>query len=129
MTTGAAKQPSVLILVMLLVLSGVLSLGASILLLSNPIVGASSGIPTWAIYLSIVLGILEFVAAALVMMRKRAGLLLGTVIYVVAIIVAIISVVSGQSIQGVIPGIIIAAIALFMLARYLTSEPQKSMFA
>jgi hypothetical protein len=129
MTDRAVRRPSVLILAMLMVLSGVLNLGASILLLATPVVAASSGVPGWAIYLNLVLAILLFVATALVMMFKRAGLLLGLVVYVIIIVTAIISVISGQSIQGVIPGIVLAVIGLIVLSRYLTSEPQKSAFA
>jgi hypothetical protein len=129
MTTETLRRPSVLVLIILIVLSGALNIGSNLILLTYRFVAASSGIPMWIVYLNLVLGVLQIVAAILIIMSKRVGLLLGLVVYIVSIIMMIISIISGQAIMGVIPGIVLAVIGLILLARTLTSDASRSAFA
>jgi hypothetical protein len=132
MTAATVQKPRVIGIVILSVLGGILGILAGIGLMSLPSIAASSGttVEGWVMPLGVftlILGILDLVAAVLLMMYKRLGIIIGLVSYGLAMLSNIWSAATGNGVN--IIGILIGLAVLYYLYRYLTHEPEKSFFS
>src|SRR5690349_6092105 len=111
--TATVKRPRVIGIVILSFIGAIFGALGGIGLLGLIGVAHANGvtdIPGWITpfaYLVLILAVVEFVAAILMLMYKRLGLILGGAAYGIGLILNIISVVTGQStISSVIIGVL-----------------------
>jgi hypothetical protein len=131
--TASAQRPRVIGIVLLALLGALVNIAGGVILLAaiNQLRAESTEVQSWAAptaYFLIVLGILDAVAAILIMRYKRMGLLLGALVFGVALLSNIYQVVTGAAISSVIVGVIIQLAVLYYIYLYLTREPDKTFF-
>jgi hypothetical protein len=135
--SAPVKKPRVIGIVILAFLGAILNVLGGIGLLSLIASASAAGlsstdIPGWITplaYLSIVLGVVNFVSAILLLMYKRLGLLLVAATTVITLLINIVSVATGNSTIGSVAlGSLIQLAILYYVYIYLTREPEKSFF-
>ncbi len=131
---ASVKKPRVIGIVILTFLGAILNVlgGVGLLALISSAQAAGADIPGWITplaYLTIVLGVIDFIGAVLLLMYKRIGLLLLTATTVITLLINVISVATGNSTIGSVAlGSLIQLAILYYLYIYLTREPEKSFF-
>jgi hypothetical protein len=137
-TFTPADRPRVVGIVILCLLGGVLGiLGGLGLLAIIGVAGSSTSsleIPGWytlLAYLSLVLGVVELIAAILIALYKRIGLIVGGAIFLIGLINTVIQILAGAATFsiGTIIGILIDLAVLYYIYIYLTREPEKTFFS
>src|SRR5947208_822743 len=135
---ASVKKPRVIGIALLSVIGGVLSIigGVALLgLISAANAGATPdtavpGYVTILAYVTIILGVIDILAAILLFMYKKLGLYLARLSYCIAVLFTIYNIGSqNTTIGSSIVGLIIDAAVLYYVYIYLTREPDKSFFS
>jgi hypothetical protein len=144
-TATATKKPRVVGIVILCILVGALSLlGAVFLLVSisaleaDPTLGGSIQTDPATVatvialkpfaYLGLVLGVLDLIAAILLLMYKKAGLYLAAISFGLTLLQSAYSQITGNGGITTIINIVLDLLVLYYVYIYLTREPEKTFF-
>lgn len=130
----AVKKPRVIGIVILSLLGGVLGiLGGIALLAIIAAAGIDVNVPAslaMIAYLVIFLGVVDLLAAVLLLMYKRIGLYLAGISYIISVLLTVYNIATGNSsIASSILSLLIDAAVLYYVYIYLTREPDKTFFS
>ncbi len=136
---ASVKKPRVIGIVVLTLLGGILSIlgGLGLLALISAANAGATGtgdtVPTYITllaYLVLILGVVDIVAAVLLLMYKKLGLYLAGASYVLSVLFTIYNIATqNATISSSIIGLVIDAAVLYYVYIYLTREPDKSFFS
>ncbi len=137
MSTSAANKPRVIGIVGLCIIGGILNIIGGLGLVAA--VNAAREIVSEAqeyswvgplAYAVIALGALQILAAILILMYKRIGLIIGGAIYLIGLLLIALQILTGSAALSIttIISILIDLAVLYYIYVYLTREPEKSFF-